>query len=144
MKPPWQVELEKNLGDSEYNDMAEIQQWIMETDGNPNREAWCADSLNHWLNKTGFEPTHSPAAASFLKWGVDIGDTPQEGCIVVFQWTSGPDQGGHHVTTYLSQDPDNPDNILCEGGNQNREVKVSSYPVSDVVSYRMPVGYVPS
>src|SRR5208337_2063380 len=142
MKPPWQVELEKNLGDSEYNDMAEIQQWIMETDGNPNREAWCADSLNHWLNKTGFEPTHSPAAASFLNWGTDIGDTPQEGCIVVFQWSSGPDAGGHHVTFYHHAVDD--ENIDCIGGNQSREVKHSTYPVSDVVSYRMPTGYVPA
>ncbi len=143
-KPPWLVKAEGYQGDSESNDMAEIQQWIEETDQNPNREAWCADFANHCLAAVGFEPTHSPAAASFLNWGQDIGENPQVGCITVFQWSSGPDAGGHHVTFYEGPDPDNADNILCLGGNQNKEVKMSSYPVSDVVSYRMPQGYVPA
>jgi uncharacterized protein (TIGR02594 family) len=139
MKPPWLLKAESYIGDAESNDMSEIQQWIMETDGNPNRESWCADFANHCLAATGFEPTHSPAAASFLHWGVDIGDTPQAGCIVVFQWSSGSDAGGHHVTFY--EGPANSENIDCLGGNQNREVKHSAYPVSDVVSYRMPKEY---
>ena len=88
MKPPWQVELEKHLGDSEANDLAEILGWIKETDGNTHREAWCADSLNHFLKFTGFKGTGSPAAASFLNWGVDILVTPLKTAVSWF--SSGP------------------------------------------------------
>jgi len=136
-KPPWLIKAESYEGDSEQNDMAEIQKWIMETDGNPHREAWCADFANHCLETTGYRGTKSPAAASFLKWGQDIGDTPKLGCIVVFQWSSGSDAGGHHVCFY--EGPGEGDTVVCLGGNQGRMVRRSRFPVSYVLSYRMPV-----
>ena len=136
MKPAWLIKAESYEGDSEGNDMSEIQGWIEETDGNTQREPWCADFVNHCLEAVGVEGSHSPAAASFLKWGQDIDDTPQDGCIVVFQWSGGPDAGGHHVTFY--EGPADDENIICLGGNQSRQVKRSTFPVSDVIAYRMP------
>jgi len=135
-KPPWLVKAESYEGYSEHGEMSEIQKWIMETDGNPQREAWCADFANHCLETTGFRGTKSPAATSFLKWGKDIGESPELGCIVVFQWSSGPDAGGHHVCFYVGAVDD--DTIICLGGNQRRMVRKSRFPVSDVLSYLMP------
>jgi len=135
-KPPWLVKAESYEGVSEQGDMSEIQQWIMETDGNPHREAWCADFANHCLETTGYHGTKSPAAASFLEWGRDIGESPELGCIVVFLWSSGPDAGGHHVCFYVGAV--DADTIICLGGNQGRMVRRSQFPVSDVLSYRMP------
>ena len=131
-----------HIGDSEFNDMPEIQSWIKETDGNIHREAWCADSLNHFLKKHGLEGTGSPAAASFINWGVDIGDQAVGGCVCVFQWSGGSDAGGHHVCLADDDQDDTPDGrIACVGGNQSQAVSRVHFPVSDVLSFRMPSGY---
>jgi uncharacterized protein (TIGR02594 family) len=135
-KPPWLIKAESYEGVSEHGDMSDIQKWILETDGNPHREAWCADFANHCMETTGYAGTKSPAAASFLDWGKDIGDSPELGCLVVFQWSSGPDAGGHHVCFYVGAVDD--DTIICLGGNQGRMVRRSRFPVSDVLSYRLP------
>jgi uncharacterized protein (TIGR02594 family) len=128
-----------HIGDSEYNDMPEIQSWIKETSGNIHREAWCADSLNHFLRKHGIPGTGSPAAASFLNWGIDIGDQAVDACVAVFQWSRGPDAGGHHVTLVDDDQEGVPDGyIACVGGNQSKSVSRAKFPLNDVVSFRMP------
>jgi len=54
--------------------------------------------------------------------------------VVVFEWPS----GGHHVALYV----DGEDNMIqCLGGNQSNMVRVSSYLVDYVMSYRWPDGY---
>ena len=136
MKPLWLIKAESYEGITETENMAEIQGWIDETDGNTEREPWCADFVNHCLNAVGVPGSGSPAAASFLNWGVDMGERPVPGCVVVFHWSGGSDAGGHHVTFY--EGPADDDNIICLGGNQNRMVKRSTYTVADVQSYRMP------
>ena len=49
-KPAWLLKAESYEGDSEANDMSEIQGWIEETNvGNTKHEPWCADFANHCL-----------------------------------------------------------------------------------------------
>ena len=144
MIPPWLIEIKKNVGDSESNALPEIIGFIEEVDPSIDyRVAWCAAAARHFIKKAGFDVTGiTLAAASFLHWGVDIGDNPQDGCIVVFHWSSGPDAGGRHVTFYDDkQDDTDNDHIAAIGGNQSRMIKRSIYPVSDVESYRMPKNY---
>ena len=137
-------DLMAHVGDSEFNDMPEIQQWIKETSGNIHREAWCSDGMNHFVKKHGLPGTGSAAAISWLKWGVSAGDTTFPGCILVFEWSGGSDAGGHHVTMMAKdQSGTDADTIACIGCNQGNEVKVSIFPLADIMDdgIRMPDGW---
>lgn len=92
---------------------------------------WCAAFACWCLEQAGIKSPRSAAAASFLEWGKDIGDTPERGCIVVM---SRP--GGNHVCFYTGAADD--ETITCLGGNQADQVKESNFPVERVISYRWP------
>jgi uncharacterized protein (TIGR02594 family) len=136
-KPKWLLEAEKDAGQKEYPgnwqdnpiivDMFKYTTYKATHDEVP----WCAAALNKWLAKAGIIGSKSAAAVSFLNWGIDLGEEPELGCIVVFEWAN----GGHHVALYM--DGEN-NTIHCLGGNQSNMVKVSSFPVYTVMSYRWP------
>jgi uncharacterized protein (TIGR02594 family) len=130
-------------GVSELTNMQQILEWIEEADGNTRREAWCSDFMMDMLREAGIDITGvTPAAASWLDWGVDIGDQAVGGCIAVFHWSSGPDEGGHHVTMVDDNQDGVADGLIaCWGGNQGRAVKRCLFSLSDVQSFRMPEGY---
>ena len=132
MEPAWLLIAKKELGIHETPGPAATAR-IVEYDKATTLKAtsdevpWCAAFVCWCLEQAGIESTHSAAAASYLNWGKDIGDTPEEGCIVVFP---------HHVTFYVDGVDD--DYIKCLGGNQADSVKYSNFPVANVLSYRMP------
>ena len=137
-EPKWltvaRAELAKNIHEfpGEAKDNPEILKYYKATgyDGTLHDEVpWCAAFVNWCLKQAGIDGTNSAAAASFGEWGVDIGDEPKEGCIVLLN---------HHVTIFLRMADD--DTISCLGGNQHDSVKISNYLVANVISYRWPKG----
>ena len=96
--------------------------------------AWCAAFANFVADTAGYPGTHEANARSFLSWGVSI-DKPILGCVVVLKRGSDPSQG--HVT--FCDHPDISNGIIrCLGGNQGNQVKISRFPISDVLGYRSP------
>lgn len=96
--------------------------------------SWCASFANFVTDETGFPGTRLANARSFLKWGTPI-DAPILGCVVVFK-RGAPPSG--HVAFCDHPDVSN-GMIRCLGGNQGDRVKVSRFPVSDVLGYRSPI-----
>ena len=144
MKPRWLMIAEKELGVPEIPGPASnerILEYYASTNyPDPYKQddsgvPWCAAFVCWCLEQAGIESTHSAAARSYLSWGVDIGDKPVEGCIVVLRWASGE----RHVTFYDGYVDS--ETIIGLGGNQSDQVKRSNYLVEYVESFRMPEGY---
>ena len=137
MEPTWMLIAKKELGIHETPGPAATAR-IIEYDKATTLKAtsdevpWCAAFVCWCLEQVGIKSTHSATALSYMDWGKDIGDTPEEGCIVIFEW----DNESHHVTFYAEAVDD--DYIKCLGGNQADSVKYSNFPVANVLSYRMP------
>jgi uncharacterized protein (TIGR02594 family) len=93
---------------------------------------WCSSFVNWVVKQAGLKGTGSAAARSWMTWGIPT-PSPVPGCVVVLK-RGAPPSG--HVTIY---DRDNGDFIACIGGNQGDQVKISNYPKSDVLAYRIPV-----
>ena len=94
---------------------------------------WCASFANWVCNAAGFKGTGFANARSFLNWGVKL-DKPILGCVVVLKRGKPP---AGHVTFCDHEDISN-GIVRCVGGNQGNAIKVSRYPVSDVLGYRAP------
>ncbi len=95
----------------------------------------CAATACAALELTGYKSPHSAAAISFAKYG-----TPCElkvGCIVVFQWLSGSDRGGHHVT--FCERLNGNGTVDCLGGNQSHKLQISTFGIDSVLATRWPV-----
>jgi uncharacterized protein (TIGR02594 family) len=99
--------------------------------------AWCSAFANFIVDTSGFIGTHSAAAVSWEEWGVPL-DVPILGCIVVMHRNDPNNPNSGHVTFCDSPDINN-GIIRCVGGNQGDAVKVSRFPVSNVIAYRSPV-----
>lgn len=94
---------------------------------------WCSSFANFVVDISGLKGTRSAAARSWLKWGVAI-DKPILGCIVVFKRGNPP--SGHIA---FCDHPDISNGIIrVIGGNQENSVKVSRFPIKDVLGYRAP------
>lgn len=92
---------------------------------------WCASFVCWVLEKSNITSTRSAAARSFLNWGIKTG--PTRGCVVVFARPPNPSSG--HVGFYLYQTDTH---IVCLGGNQSNEVRVSRYSKNNLLAYRWP------
>ncbi len=95
--------------------------------------AWCAAFANSCLRLSGYMGTNSALAASFAEFGVDLGQTPQYGCIVLFWPLAGTGSG--HVGFFVGQKGQN---IQVLGGNQSDEVKVSNFSKGKWRAFRWP------
>jgi uncharacterized protein (TIGR02594 family) len=137
-RPLWLIEAYKDLGQKELPgewqnnpvivDMFKYTTYKATKDEVP----WCSAAVNKWMAKAGIMGSKSAAAVSWLNWGQDLGDEPDLGCVVVFEW----DSGDHHVSLYVG--PGDGDTIQCLGGNQSNMVKISTFPLRSVMSYRWP------
>lgn len=96
--------------------------------------SWCAAFANYCLETAGFAGTKSPAARSFLKWGLPM-EKPERGCIVVF-WRGDPNSWQGHVGFFISEDQNG--NLRVLGGNQSDSVRISTYTKSRLLGYRWP------
>lgn len=140
MKPAWLMIAEKEEAKKIHEfpgpskDNPEIMKYYKATTypATHDEVPWCSAFVNWCMDQSGIRGTKSAAAVSWLEWGRDCGDTPEEGCIVVFEWES----GGHHVAFYDSGVDE--DTIKCLGGNQHDSVCYADFPVGSVMSYRMP------
>jgi uncharacterized protein (TIGR02594 family) len=137
-KPLWLLKAELDLNQKEWPGSYQDNPVILDMfnyvtyHGTHDEVPWCSAAVNKWMTLAGIKGTKSAAAVSWLSWGKDLGDTPKLGCVVVFEW----DDGSHHVALYVGAKDE--DTIECLGGNQHNMVKVSPYPVANVMSYRWP------
>lgn len=93
---------------------------------------WCSAFANWCIQRAGLKGTGLANARSWLKWGKAL-DDPVEGCIVIFKRGTNPQSG--HVAFFVGQDGNY---VRVLGGNQGDMVKVSRFPVADVIGYRWP------
>jgi uncharacterized protein (TIGR02594 family) len=100
---------------------------------------WCAAFVGSCLRLSGYRSSGSLGARSYLRFGEDLGDKAQRGCIVVF-WRGDPNAATGHVAFY---DRDDGDNIVVLGGNQSDAVTAARYPKSRVLGYRWPIEMAP-
>jgi uncharacterized protein (TIGR02594 family) len=90
---------------------------------------WCSAFVNWCLVKAGYEGTDSAWAKSWLAWGKEL-DAPRRGCLTLFS----RNEGGH-VAFFVGESSSGIDVL---GGTQSNAVKISSYPKSRLLGYRIP------
>lgn len=96
--------------------------------------SWCAAFANYCLDTTGYLGTGLLTARSFLSLP-GITSSPSVGDIVIF-WRESPGSWKGHVGFYINETGNY---INCLGGNQTDQVKISPYPKSRLLGYRVPV-----
>ncbi len=94
--------------------------------------AWCSAFVNYVAKTAGYEYSGKLDARSWLKVGVDT-EVPEIGDVVVL-WRTDPDSWKGHVGFFIKQEGDT---IWILGGNQGNQVKISKYPKSRLLSYRI-------
>lgn len=94
--------------------------------------AWCSSFANWCMKQAGKTGSGSAAARSWLQWGQRL-EKPRRGCIVVLKRGTSPAQG--HVG-FLLQNRGAVLELL--GGNQGNQVKIQSFPASQLLGYRWP------
>lgn len=92
--------------------------------------AWCSSFVNWVMREAGIPRTRLANARSWLDWGQKL-TVPRRGCVVVLKRGSNPKEG--HVAFYVSESGDR---LL--GGNQDNQVKISSYPKASLLGYFWP------
>ena len=111
---------------------------------------WCAGAVTLWLKRarervlkmgaTSPLPMPAPAkpaaALSYLNYGTRI-SKPAYGCLAVKER-----KGGGHVTIVVGIYLDG--RLACLGANQDDQVKISAYNVSDFKAFRWPTALEPA
>lgn len=95
--------------------------------------AWCSAFVGYCLQQTGFVPSGSAAARSYLKWGIPLG-VPRLGAIVVLSRGENPLNG--HVGFWVGQSPMQ---VMLLSGNQADSVSIAAYGRWRVLGYRWPL-----
>ena len=103
---------------------------VRSCDGSPLVVGNCSCYVNKKIQDAGGKGTRSPAARSWLRWGREVTE-PSEGDIVIFK--RGNSSWQAHVAFFISKDEEY---VQCLGGNQGNDVKISRYPIDNVISYR--------
>lgn len=94
--------------------------------------AWCAIFVNWCLWKAGRPHTGSAMARSFLTYGAET-TVPEINDIVVL-WRIAKTSPYGHVGFFVKKDKHD---VWILGGNQNNEVNITKYPLSQVLQYRL-------
>jgi uncharacterized protein (TIGR02594 family) len=101
--------------------------------------AWCSTFACAMLERSGIISPRSPAARSFLHWGIDcmdLGDAQiPVGAIVVFSRPPSPIQG--HVGFAVGITAEG--NILTLGGNQSNSVSIAPIKGGRLIGARWPI-----
>lgn len=95
--------------------------------------AWCSAFVNYLAKMNGYEYSGELDARSWLRVGEDITRTPTVGDIVVL-WREHISSWKGHVGLFVRQSENA---IYVLGGNQSNQVKISPYPIDQLLSYRM-------
>jgi len=94
--------------------------------------AWCSAFVN-WVLKISDAPYSGKLnARSWLKIGMET-DCPEKGDVVVF-WRGSKNSWKGHVGFFINAIGDE---VFVLGGNQNNQVKISSYPKERLLGYRV-------
>jgi uncharacterized protein (TIGR02594 family) len=105
-------------------------------DVDPVQVPWCAGFINFVLEKAGYYSTDNLSAASYHNYGMKV-NQPQPGDIVLVKRTGG---SGRHVAFFHSYYTENGVKyIQLLGGNQDKSVNITAYPVDLVVEIRRPI-----
>jgi uncharacterized protein (TIGR02594 family) len=97
-------------------------------DSSNDETPWCSAFVNWCVLKAGYEGTDSAWAKSWLTWGKEL-DEPRRGCIAVFSRNV-----GGHVAFFVGESSSG---INVLGGNQSDAVKISTYPTTRLLGYRI-------
>ncbi len=134
---PWMPIALQEVGVKEYagaSDNPRIVEYLSSTtlsavDRSNDETPWCSAFVNWCVVKAGYEGTDSAWAKSWLNWGKVL-KKPRRGCIAVFTRN-----GGGHVAFFVGKTSSG---IKVLGGNQSDAVKISTYPASRLLGYRLP------
>lgn len=102
---------------------------------NNDDEAYCAKGVSAVLEMCGIRSTRSAWARSYQSWGVNLGDQPALGAIVVF-WRKNAEGPLGHVGFVAGRDVVG--NVMCLGFNQGNAVNIKAFSPHRVLSYRWP------
>jgi uncharacterized protein (TIGR02594 family) len=99
---------------------------------------WCGLCVAYCMTKAGIRPVFGPTDTDRWMWAQawdrsDFGITiaqPRHGCVVVMER-----EGGGHVCLFEHMDGDE---LVCRGGNQSDQVKLSNYDLDTVISFVWP------
>ncbi len=95
--------------------------------------AWCSAFANWVAIQAGCLYSGALNARSWLKVGQSV-RTPKLGDVVVF-WRESKTSWKGHVGFYIGMSDDK-QYIYCLGGNQNNQVCIKPYPVSQLLGFR--------
>lgn len=135
--PPWLRTAEGEIGTREAAGSA-VNPRVMEyhsatsLGARDDAVAWCSAFVNWCMKQNNIPRTNSAAARSWLGWGAGLVQ-PRNGCVTVLKRGANPVQG--HVAFYVG---DALGGIRLLGGNQQDQVKVSTFPKSMLLGYRWP------
>jgi uncharacterized protein (TIGR02594 family) len=105
-------------------------------DLDPVQTPWCAGFINYVLEKAGYYTTNNLSAASYHNYGMKVKE-PQPGDIVLLKRTGG---SGRHVAFFYGYHNENGiQYIELLGGNQDKSVNITAYPIELVVDIRRPI-----
>lgn len=135
--PKWLELALKELGTREYPGPANnptVQQYYVDAVSKEYADeiSWCAAFVGAMLARSGYRPSGSLLARSYLKWGTKL-ERPREGCIVIFK-RGEPWQG--HVAFLETVNRDRTVTVI--GGNQDDAVTRARFPRSKIIGYRWP------
>lgn len=97
---------------------------------------WCSAFVCAMMETAGIESTKKANARSWLQWGEELG-APQSGCVVVLSRPPSPQDG--HVGFWMGE---RNGYAYVLAGNQGDAVSIARFPVSRVVGYRWPNGFI--
>ena len=137
---PWYVVANSLLGEKEVSGsidnkkIIELFRLVGHSEVRDDEVAWCAAFVGACLELSGYKSNRRLSARSYLSVGEPMAE-PEEGCIVVF-WRDSKRSGKGHVGFFVRRYQGS---IYVLGGNQGNSVSIQSYPVSQLLGYRMPV-----
>lgn len=133
---PWMTLARNLLGTKEKPgnaDNPEILTWYVdagvpqEHDEVPN----CAAFVGAMLKRSGYKPSGSLMARSYLNWGQKL-DKPRKGCIAILKRGAAPSGHVGFVESWTGA------TIRILGGNQSDSVSVASFSRASILGYRWP------
>ena len=114
--------------------------WVLSQEDIDSTIPWCASFVTYVMKQAGYEPPANPARAkSWRNFGKQV-DEPVYGAIMVKSR-----KGGGHVGFVVGVERDFQGNIThlkILGGNQEDQVKVSRYRMSDDFTFHVPLNYI--
>lgn len=105
-------------------------------DIDPVQIPWCAGFINYVLDEAGYYSTNSLIASSYHNYGQKV-KSPEPGDIVLIRRSGG---SGRHVAFFYGYHEENGQKyIQLLGGNQDKAVNITAYPIELVVDIRRPI-----